>query len=168
MPEDDPEKRISELERQIAEPRAAGQPGTASTTGGSLTPELIRNVAFSKPPVGQRGYNEDEVDAFLDLVEAALRDPTGRTLSPAQVHDVAFSKPPIGKRGYNEDEVDAFLDFVEQQLKPQQPQQGAPPPPPPTGQLSARQGTVSHAEGESWPRRVVNAVIHFFAWIFQN
>ncbi|MGH3920348.1 MAG: DivIVA-like cell division protein Wag31, partial [Pseudonocardiaceae bacterium] len=30
------------------------------------------NVAFSKPPIGKRGYNEDEVDAFLDLVEAEL------------------------------------------------------------------------------------------------
>ncbi|EUA24019.1 divIVA domain protein [Mycobacterium xenopi 4042] len=29
-------------------------------------------MAFSKPPIGKRGYNEDEVDAFLDLVEAEL------------------------------------------------------------------------------------------------
>jgi DivIVA domain-containing protein len=32
----------------------------------------VHNVAFSKPPIGKRGYNEDEVDAFLDLVEAEL------------------------------------------------------------------------------------------------
>src|ERR1700709_93219 len=37
-----------------------------------LTPADVRNVAFSKPPIGKRGYNEDEVDAFLDLVEAEL------------------------------------------------------------------------------------------------
>ncbi len=37
-----------------------------------LTPADIHNVAFSKPPIGKRGYNEDEVDAFLDLVEAEL------------------------------------------------------------------------------------------------
>jgi DivIVA domain-containing protein len=29
-------------------------------------------VAFSKPPIGKRGYHEDEVDAFLDVVEAEL------------------------------------------------------------------------------------------------
>src|ERR1700739_2539513 len=37
-----------------------------------LTPADIHNVAFSKPPIGKRGYNEDEVDAFLDLVENEL------------------------------------------------------------------------------------------------
>src|SRR6516225_1772226 len=126
MDQDDPEKRIAELERQLAEAHAprdqnafapsVGQP--ASTTGGFLTPEQVHNVAFAKPPRGKRGYNEDQVDAFLELVEAALRDPTGRTLTPEQVRTMTFSKPPIGKRGYNEDEVDAFLDLVEQQLEP--------------------------------------------------
>jgi DivIVA domain-containing protein len=37
-----------------------------------LTPADVRNVTFSKPPIGKRGYNEDEVDAFLDLVGADL------------------------------------------------------------------------------------------------
>ncbi|MEE2034427.1 DivIVA domain-containing protein, partial [Rhodococcus chondri] len=37
-----------------------------------LTPADVHNVAFSKPPIGKRGYNEDEVDAFLDLVEQEL------------------------------------------------------------------------------------------------
>ena len=37
-----------------------------------LTPADVRNVAFSKPPIGKRGYNEDEVDQFLDLVETCL------------------------------------------------------------------------------------------------
>ena len=37
-----------------------------------LTPADVHNVAFSKPPIGKRGYNEDEVDAFLDLVENCL------------------------------------------------------------------------------------------------
>jgi DivIVA domain-containing protein len=111
MDQDDPEKRIAELERQLAEAHAAGNP-----RGGWLTPEQVRNVAFSKPPFGKRGYNANEVNAFLDLVEAALRDPTRRILTAEQVHNKAFSKPPFGKRGYNEDEVDAFLDVVEQQL----------------------------------------------------
>jgi DivIVA domain-containing protein len=38
-----------------------------------LTPEDVHNVAFSKPSVGKHGYNEDEVDAFLDLVETEMR-----------------------------------------------------------------------------------------------
>jgi DivIVA domain-containing protein len=37
-----------------------------------LTPADVHNVAFSKPPIGKRGYHEDEVDAFLDLMEAEL------------------------------------------------------------------------------------------------
>ena len=37
-----------------------------------LSPADVHNVAFSKPPIGKRGYNEDEVDAFLDLVENEL------------------------------------------------------------------------------------------------
>ena len=38
-----------------------------------LTPADVHNVAFSKPPIGKRGYNEDEVDAFLDRVEQEMR-----------------------------------------------------------------------------------------------
>jgi DivIVA domain-containing protein len=37
-----------------------------------LMPADVANVVFSKPPMGKRGYCEDEVDAFLDLVEAEL------------------------------------------------------------------------------------------------
>jgi DivIVA domain-containing protein len=81
-----------------------------------LTPEDVHNVAFSKPPVGKRGYNEDEVDAFLDLIEERLRDPTANTLTAEDVHNVAFSTPPFARRGYNEDEVDAFLDRIEEEL----------------------------------------------------
>jgi DivIVA domain-containing protein len=139
MDQDDPEQRIADLERQLAELR----PG--ANTGGYLTPVQVRDVAFSKPPIGRRGYNEDEVDAFLDYVEAALRDPRGRALTPEQVRGTAFSKPPIGKLGYNEAEVDAFLDLVEQHVKSQlgaspPPRPAGLPPPPPTGRLPARHG----------------------------
>ena len=37
-----------------------------------LTPADVRNVAFSKPPLGKRGYHEDEVDGFLEVVEQEL------------------------------------------------------------------------------------------------
>jgi DivIVA domain-containing protein len=38
----------------------------------SLTPAEVHNVAFKKPPIGKRGYDEEEVDAFLDVVEVEL------------------------------------------------------------------------------------------------
>src|SRR5690348_8648743 len=37
-----------------------------------LTPADVHNVAFKKPPIGKRGYDEEEVDAFLDVVETEL------------------------------------------------------------------------------------------------
>ncbi|GAA0577696.1 cell wall synthesis protein Wag31 [Paractinoplanes ferrugineus] len=37
-----------------------------------LTPADIHNMAFKKPPMGKRGYDEEEVDAFLDEVEQEL------------------------------------------------------------------------------------------------
>jgi DivIVA domain-containing protein len=128
MDQDDPEKRIAELERQLADATAAAgrdhgveQPGAPMSTAETarrprLTAADIHNVVFSKPPFGKRGYNEDEVDAFLDLIEARLLNPSNRFPTAAEVHNVAFNKPPIGKRGYNEDEVDAFLDLVESEI----------------------------------------------------
>ncbi len=105
MEHEDPEKRIDDLERGLAEPH------------GRVTAEDVHTVAFSKPAFLKRGYNEDEVDALLERAEAALLDPTAPgALTAAEMHDVSFSKPPIGKRGYNEDEVDAFLDRVKIEL----------------------------------------------------
>jgi DivIVA domain-containing protein len=37
-----------------------------------LMPADVAAVAFGRPPLGMRGYDEDEVDAFLDVVEAEL------------------------------------------------------------------------------------------------
>src|SRR6201996_4469087 len=37
-----------------------------------LTPAEVHNVAFKKPPIGKRGYDEEEVDAFLDIIEVEL------------------------------------------------------------------------------------------------
>jgi DivIVA domain-containing protein len=82
-----------------------------------LTPEDVHNVSFSQPPSGKRGYNEDEVDGFLALVEKKLRDPTANSLTILDVHNVSFSQPPWGKRAYNVDEVDGFLDRVEEEMK---------------------------------------------------
>lgn len=117
MDRDGAEKRISELERQLAEARGGGAYPLPPLSG-SLNALQVRNVAFSAPPRGQRGYNQAEVDAFLHRVEAALRIPAEDTLSAEQVRSVTFSKASIGQRGYNKDEVDAFVDLVEQQMAP--------------------------------------------------
>ena len=85
---------------------------------GRISAEDVHNVAFSKPPIGQRGYNMDEVDSFLALVaDSFRRDPRAGRITPVDIHNVAFSKPPIGQRGYNEHEVDAFFDACQAELE---------------------------------------------------
>jgi DivIVA domain-containing protein len=107
MDKDDPEKRIAELERQLAE--VGKRPG--------VTPDQIDNVGFSEASRSQGAYHRDEVDAFLHRVEATLRDPTAPGgVTPADLHNVAFSEPPIGRWGYNEGEVDLFLDRIKIEL----------------------------------------------------
>jgi DivIVA domain-containing protein len=64
-----------------------------------LTPADVHNVAFKKPPIGKRGYDEDEVDAFLDLVEAELaRLIEENNDLKAQMDDMARSGPPPGSQ----------------------------------------------------------------------
>lgn len=118
-----------------------------------LTAEQVHNVAFGKPPVGMRGYNEDEVDAFLDVVEAALRDPAGRALTADQVRYVSFSKPPIGQRGYDKDEVDQFLEAVAAQLQPG------------SGATSIGWSHARSPGRESTGRRFLNVVAGIARWI---
>jgi len=78
-----------------------------------LTPADVHNVAFKKPPIGKRGYDEDEVDAFLDLVEAELaRLIEENNDLKAQVEDVQRSGGPGPMRQV-----------------PPPPEQMAPPPP---------------------------------------
>ncbi|WP_448639997.1 DivIVA domain-containing protein [Geodermatophilus sp. URMC 63] len=72
-----------------------------------LTPADVHNVVFKKPPIGKRGYDEDEVDAFLDVVEAELArlieennelragSSTGRvTAQPVTAEPAAAPAPP--------------------------------------------------------------------------
>lgn len=85
----------------------------------SLSGPDLRNIAFSKPPIGKRGYNSQAVDEFLtraarELEKARVGQPC--ELTPSEVHSVAFKKPARGERGYNEDEVDALLDLLETEL----------------------------------------------------
>ncbi|MFC3898250.1 DivIVA domain-containing protein [Lentzea rhizosphaerae] len=92
--------------QQPATPRSVESP--------KLTAADIRNVAFHRPPRGRRGYQESQVDAFLDRIEATLLGQDN--LTGKDIRDVRFSRPLIGRRGYDETEVDAFLGQIEQQL----------------------------------------------------
>jgi len=80
-----------------------------------FTPADIQDVTFDKPAFGKRGYNEDQVDDFLDRVGATL---VGRdTLTADEVRDVAFESGTLLRRGYDEDQVDAFLDKIVEDLR---------------------------------------------------
>jgi DivIVA domain-containing protein len=61
----------------------------------------------------RRGYKVDEVDAFLDRVEATLNGEPGATVNASEVHDVVFR---VRFGGYDEWQVDLHLDRVERQL----------------------------------------------------
>jgi DivIVA domain-containing protein len=62
----------------------------------------------------RRGYKVDEVDAFLDRVEATLAgEPIGAPVASQEVHDVVFR---VRFGGYDEWQVDLHLDRVERQL----------------------------------------------------
>lgn len=76
----------------------------------SLTPDKVRAVAFDRAPLGKRGYDEDQVDEFLDRVEAALAGTAD--LTPDDVLTVVFDGGSLLRRGYDEDQVDQFLDTV--------------------------------------------------------
>ena len=62
----------------------------------------------------RRGYKVDEVDAFLDRVEATLSgEQVGGPVNAQEVHDVVFR---VRFGGYDEWQVDLHLDRVERQL----------------------------------------------------
>ena len=75
------------------EPRQAG---AAPPPG--LTAEDVRNVDFSDAAVGERGYNHDEVDAFLDHIAPALQGQTGRTFTAESVRSIRFTQQTPRKR----------------------------------------------------------------------
>jgi DivIVA domain-containing protein len=76
----------------------------------TLTSDDVHQVIFDKAPIGRRGYDEQQVDDFLDRIENTL---AGRdTLTADDVRGVIFEAAPLIKRGYHEDQVDDFLDVV--------------------------------------------------------
>ncbi|MEQ4304862.1 DivIVA domain-containing protein [Plantactinospora sp. B6F1] len=63
-----------------------------------LTPSDIRSVAFRKPPLGRRGYDEQEVDEFLDQVESTISALT-EELAALRGHRAPAAAPPAAAAG---------------------------------------------------------------------
>ncbi|MFF5293382.1 DivIVA domain-containing protein [Paractinoplanes globisporus] len=73
----------------------------------------------------RRGYKVDEVDGFLDRVEATLAgESAGPPVGAQEVHDVVFR---VRFGGYDEWQVDLHLDRVERQLAELEDRGGRPP-----------------------------------------
>ncbi|MCL2781290.1 MAG: DivIVA domain-containing protein [Actinomycetia bacterium] len=75
-----------------------------------LTPAEVHNVAFKKPPIGKRGYDEEEVDAFLDIVEVELARLIEENNDLRNRPPVGEAAPPNVIHGANPAELAAFRD----------------------------------------------------------
>jgi DivIVA domain-containing protein len=103
----------------VPAPKIDTRPAEALRRGREHTFESLARrtdeITFRRARMGRQGYEEDEVDAFLDEVIRACAE--GVPLDPARVRGVSFRKPGIGRRGYDEDEVDVYLDEVEEAMR---------------------------------------------------
>ncbi|PSK99568.1 DivIVA domain-containing protein [Murinocardiopsis flavida] len=114
------------------DPARGDRPRTATTTSGAdearptgMTPADVRNRYFDTTRM-HTGYDEEEVDSFLDHVEATLvtlrdgKDAPGATesgmLTAARVRAERFTTTRL-RPGYAPDQVDAFLDEVAAELE---------------------------------------------------
>ncbi|WP_344919353.1 DivIVA domain-containing protein [Streptosporangium oxazolinicum] len=68
----------------------------------------VERVAFRPGRLGM-GYDEDEVDVFLDRIVATLRGTTDAPLTPGDVREARFTTVML-RPGYAIGEVDEFLD----------------------------------------------------------
>ncbi|MFE9243176.1 DivIVA domain-containing protein [Nocardiopsis sp. NPDC006938] len=99
-----------------------------------LTPADIRDKKFHTVRL-RPGYNEEDVDALLDRIEATLvalegGPRTGPLLTAEEIRNSRFRTTRMSP-GYREDEVDDFLDLVVADLAGRGLGQSAPPPLPP-------------------------------------
>ena len=84
-----------------------------------LTAADVLNHKFSATKF-REGYDQDEVDAFLDRVSVTLQgiergESTPGAVTPQEVGDVKFKATKF-REGYDQDEVDDFLDLVRERL----------------------------------------------------
>ena len=124
----------------------------------SLTPADIRDKKFHTVRL-RPGYNEEDVDALLDRIEATLvalegGPRTGPLITADEVREARFRTTRFSP-GYKEDEVDDFLDLVISDLagrglgrvEPTLPSPTSSPPPPLPPEPQVPQGRPSHCSG---------------------
>ncbi len=80
----------------------------------TMTPDEVRATTFDTVSRYRRGYDADEVDAFVESVASRLT--TRQGLTSNDVYHVSFTRSRIGGRGYAEGGVDAFLDRIHAEL----------------------------------------------------
>ena len=98
---------------QAGEDHQAAQPAPAQEASPAAMAEWVEGQQFSITG-RRRGYDEDEVDAFLDAIRDTFLGERRPPLTSDEVRNIGFSG---GKRrGYDEAEVDGFLDEVEKKL----------------------------------------------------
>ncbi|HTJ32622.1 MAG TPA: DivIVA domain-containing protein [Dactylosporangium sp.] len=78
-----------------------------------LTPADVKALRFAKAPFGKRGYDEDEVDQFLDVVAQTL---TALQDEIATLRDAALQPASFGTSKAAETEMLAELDRIKQRL----------------------------------------------------
>jgi DivIVA domain-containing protein len=85
-----------------------------------LRPEDVRQVRFGSSTF-REGYNQDEVDEFLDRVELRLRGAGGPEIQSLTAEDVVNQRFSATKfrPGYDQDDVDDFLDRIVTELRRQ-------------------------------------------------
>ena len=89
-------------------------------SGGRLRPEDVQRVRFS-PTKLRVGYDQNEVDDFLDRVEHELRSRSQgsssfRRLSESEVRAQRFTASRF-REGYAQNQVDAFMERIADELR---------------------------------------------------
>ncbi|QIZ38407.1 DivIVA domain-containing protein [Saccharopolyspora sp. ASAGF58] len=79
-----------------------------------LTSEAIGSVVLSGSTANKPGYDEAQVDDFLDRVAATLRGTD--TLTSKDVQAVVFREQPVAGAGYDQAEVESLLGLIADRL----------------------------------------------------
>ncbi|MCC5574983.1 DivIVA domain-containing protein [Microtetraspora sp. AC03309] len=111
------DQEIRTVDPALPDSRTAGRDGEVGWGDGGFEAqaERIERVAFRPGRLGM-GYDEDEVDAFLDRVVATLRGTAHRPVTSDQVRKATFATV-VFKTGYAIADVDAFLAEIADDLE---------------------------------------------------
>ena len=92
---------------------------------GAVRAEWVETRRFSTTR-RRPGYDQEEVDAFLDAIRDSFLGVREPSLTPDEIRAIQFSTTRL-RPGYDEEEVDAFLDEAESRLAAQVAQSGEQP-----------------------------------------